>query len=51
MSGLRADMFGGNRICLAKQNFTQQKNRSGTKTISVGLDKLTTCKQETIEHI
>jgi hypothetical protein len=27
------------------------KNRSGTKTMNLGPDKLTTSKQDTIEHI
>jgi hypothetical protein len=58
MSDLRADMFGGNWICLTqariypvKQVFALCKNRSGTKTINLAPDKLATCKQDTIEHI
>jgi hypothetical protein len=58
MSDLRADMSGGNRICLAqvwicptKQVFTLRNSRSGAKKIHLGPDKLTICKQDTIEYI
>jgi hypothetical protein len=34
-----------------KQDNTQQKSRSGIKTINLGPDKLTTSKKDTIEHI
>jgi hypothetical protein len=34
-----------------KQDFEQRKSRSGTKTINLELDELTTSKQDTIEQI
>jgi hypothetical protein len=56
MFGLRSDMSGLGRICLAwgriypvKQEHTLQKSRSGAKTMNLGLDELTTCKLNTIE--
>jgi hypothetical protein len=56
MSGLRSDMSGLGQICLAwgricpiKQEYTQQKSRSGAKTMNLGLDMLTNCKLNTIE--
>jgi hypothetical protein len=33
------------------QDYEQRKSRSGVKTINLGSDKLTTGKQDTIEHI
>jgi hypothetical protein len=33
------------------QDYEQLKSRMGTKTINLGLDKLTTSKQDIIEHI
>jgi hypothetical protein len=58
MSGLRVDMSDRHwicpvqdRICLMTQDYEQQKSRSGTKTINLGADKLTTSKQDIIEHI
>jgi hypothetical protein len=58
MSGLRMDMPGVNQICpaqariyLIRQDYTLWKNRSGAKTINLGPDKLTTCKQDTIERL
>jgi hypothetical protein len=39
------------RICLVNQDYEQLKSRMGTKTINLGLDKLTTSKQDIIEHI
>jgi hypothetical protein len=38
-------------ICPMNQDYEQRKNRSGTKTMNLGSDKLTTSKQDTIEHI
>jgi hypothetical protein len=56
MSGLRSDISGLCRICPVKQEHAlgldkqeQQKSRSGAKTMNLGLDKLTTCKLNTIE--
>jgi hypothetical protein len=34
-----------------KQDFEQQKSRSGTKTMNLGPDELTISKQDTIEHV
>jgi hypothetical protein len=58
MSGFRVDMSGINWICLAqaricpiRQAYALRKSRSEAKTINLGPDKLTTCKQYTIEHI
>jgi hypothetical protein len=58
MSGLKADISIGNQICpaqaqicLIKQVYAMQKSRSGAKMINLGPDKLTTYKQDTIEHI
>jgi hypothetical protein len=44
MSGLDPDISG-------QTGLRAVKNRSGGKTINLGPDKLTTCKQDTIEHI
>jgi hypothetical protein len=44
MSGLGSDMS-------MNQDSTQRKSRSRDKTMNLGLDKLTTSKQDTIEHI
>jgi hypothetical protein len=33
-----------------KKDIKQQKSRSGTKIMNLGLDKLMTSKQDTIEH-
>jgi hypothetical protein len=38
-------------ICPMNQDNAQQKSRSGTKTMNLEPDKLTTSKQDTIEHI
>jgi hypothetical protein len=43
-------MSGVNRICPARQVYVLWKNRSKVKTINLGPDKLTTSKQDTIEH-
>jgi hypothetical protein len=58
MSRLRVDMFDIHRIslildwiCSVNQDNEQRKSRSGTKTMNLGPDKLTTSKQDTIEHI
>jgi hypothetical protein len=51
MSGLRANMSDKHRICPVNQDYEQQKSRSGTKMINLGLDKFTTSKQDIIEHI
>jgi hypothetical protein len=51
MSSLRADMSDVNRICPVKQVHVLRKSRSGANTIHLGPDKLTTCKQDTIEYI
>jgi hypothetical protein len=58
MSGLRVDMSSGNwicpsqaQICLVGHVYELWKTRSGAKTINLGSDKLTICKQDTIEHI
>jgi hypothetical protein len=58
MFGLRADMFSlyriclvGSRICSVKLDLALRKSRSGANTMNVGPDKLTTSKQDTIEHI
>jgi hypothetical protein len=47
-----------NQICLAqaqtcpiRQVYMLWKNRSRAKAINLGPNKLTTCKQDTIEHI
>jgi hypothetical protein len=37
------------RICPVTRNFTQQKSRSGSKTMCPGLDKLTNNKLDNIE--
>jgi hypothetical protein len=47
----RADIFGRQWICPVNQENKQQKSRSGTKMMNLGPDKLTTSKQDTIEHI
>jgi hypothetical protein len=44
-------MSGRHRICPVKQDNTQRKSRSSTKTMNQEPDKLTTSKQDTIEHI
>jgi hypothetical protein len=44
MSGSGPDMSG-------KTGFHAAKSSLGGKTICLGPDKLTTCKQDTIEHI
>jgi hypothetical protein len=51
MSSLRPEMSRLGRICfvwgwiyLVKLDLEQQKSRSGAKTMSLGPDKLTTCK-------
>jgi hypothetical protein len=56
MSGLRLDMFGISRICPAwgpdmseKTGSHIAESRSGAKTMNLILDKLTTCKLNTIE--
>jgi hypothetical protein len=56
MSGLGSDISGLCWICSVKQEHAlgldkqeQQKSRSGAKTMNLGLDKLTTCKLNTIE--
>jgi hypothetical protein len=38
-------------ICPVNQDYEQQKSRSGTKMMNLGPNKLTTSKQDTIEHI
>jgi hypothetical protein len=38
-------------ICLVNQDSAQQKSRSEVKTMNLGPDKLTTSKQDTVEHI
>jgi hypothetical protein len=49
MFGLRSDMSGLGRICPVNRNFTQQKNRSGVKTMRLGPDKITISKLDNIE--
>jgi phage tail tube protein FII len=56
MSDLRSDMSGISRICLPwgpdmsrKTESHAAESRLGAKTMSLGLDKLTTCKLNTIE--
>jgi hypothetical protein len=56
MSGLRSDMSGLDRICLARgricsvnRNFVQWKNRSGVKTTSLGPKELTISKLDNME--
>jgi hypothetical protein len=40
------------QICMSSESgLLAMKNRSGTKTMNLGPDKLTTSKQDTIEHI
>jgi hypothetical protein len=39
------------RICLVNQDNAHWKSRSGTKMMNLKPDKLTTSKQDTIEHI
>jgi hypothetical protein len=58
MFSFRVDMSDRHRICLVEdqiclvnQDYEQRKSRSGTKAINLGSDKLTTSKQDTIEHI
>jgi hypothetical protein len=38
-------------MCLVKQDFEQQKSRSGSKTMNLWPDELTTSKQDTIEQV
>jgi hypothetical protein len=56
MFDLRSDMSGlgricpaWERVCLITRNFMQQKSRSGAKTMRLGPDKLTICKQDNME--
>jgi hypothetical protein len=58
MSGLRADMSNRHRICPVQdqicpvnQDNEQRKSRSNIKTMNLGPDKITTSKQDTIEHV
>jgi hypothetical protein len=58
MSDLWSDMFGRHwicsvqdRICPVNQDYEQRKSRSSIKMINLGPDKLTTSKEDTIEHI
>jgi hypothetical protein len=44
-------MSGRHRICPVNQDYEQRKNRSETKMMNLGPDKLMTSKQDTIEHI
>jgi hypothetical protein len=39
------------RIYPVNQDYEQQKSRSGTKTMNLGANKLTTSKQDTIEQL
>jgi hypothetical protein len=39
----------GGQICPVKQEYALWKSRSGAKTMNLGLNKLTTCKLNTIE--
>jgi hypothetical protein len=50
ISGLRANMSSRHWICPVNQDYEQRKSRSGTKTMNLQLDKLTTSKHDTIEH-
>jgi hypothetical protein len=49
MSGLRSDMSGLSRICLANKNFVQQKSRSGAKMTSLGPEELTISKLDNMK--
>jgi hypothetical protein len=51
MSGLRSDISSIYRICPVKLDLALWKSRSGVKTMNLDPDKLTTSKQDTIEHI
>jgi hypothetical protein len=51
MSGRHRIYLVLNQICLVNQDYKQQKSRSGTKMMNLGPDKLTTSKQDNIEHI
>jgi hypothetical protein len=65
MSDLRAEMSGELRICSVNSGYvrfrgrmcsvnqdnTQWKSRSGAKTMNLGLNKLMTSKQYTLEHM
>jgi hypothetical protein len=58
MSDLRSDMSGlyriclvGGRICSVKLDLALRKSRWRAKIMNLGPDKLTTSKQDTIEHI
>jgi hypothetical protein len=50
MSGVNRICPAQARICPVIQVYELQKSRSETKTINLGPDELTTCKQYTIEH-
>jgi hypothetical protein len=39
------------QICPVNQDYQQWKSRSGTKTMNLGPNKLTTSKKDTIDHI
>jgi hypothetical protein len=49
MSRLKSDMSELGWIYPVTRNFTQQKSRSGDKTMRLGLDKLTNSKLDNIE--
>jgi hypothetical protein len=58
MSGLRVDMSNQyqicpvwGHICSIQQDNVLRKNRLGAKMMNLDPDKLTTSKQDTIEHI
>jgi hypothetical protein len=51
MYGLRVDMSGVNLDMSGLTGLHTAENRSGAKMINLGPDKLTTCKQDTIDHI
>jgi hypothetical protein len=50
MSGLRSDISSLYQICPVKLDLALRKCRSRVKTMNLGPDKLTTSKQDTIEH-